>query len=325
MAGKVREIGAAFVRLFAKSDTLERDLDKAEKSVEQSTAKMEASAKKVGSGFKGAGDNIERSTEGLRKFSGAISSTVGIATGLVGAFTGIVGVIGLIVAAWREFNKEVEPTQEQIAGLGRQLAVVVEQVNKLRGDPVSPIDSPAVAAAREQVLKAQENVEKLRKLAEDARASWFGIIGRSLPGALGGGPEQQFQIILDRLSQAEGELVRARNNLNKNIEKESLERRKENEGEIAKYRNSLMEAEADRRLQMYREIEEQREQARMEAEKKSGRVDAERERDRKIEQLVKSLNDNTRALEDNTKVSRGAFGFDVNTLDRLAAAIEGSA
>jgi hypothetical protein len=319
MAGRVREIGAAFVRLFAKSDTLEQDLDRAEQAVKESADRMEAEAKGIGAGFGVAGQKIEDSTANVRKFAGAIGAAVGVVTSMLGVIAAIGAAIAGLVVAWRKFQDLLDISDESATELSRTIRQLRAEVAELRGESTEGIagDSDAIEAASRATIEARMALREARRELEETVRNAMGDVSSISPLTLAR--------LEDAISQARRDVTQAEEAEALTREKQRLQRRKDEEDEVAKYRNLQMENEADRRLQMYRELEEQREQARMEAEKKSGRADAERERDRKIEQLVKSLNDNTRALEDNTKVSRGAFGFDVNTLDRLAAAIEGSA
>lgn len=131
MAGRLQQIGSAFVRLFVKKDELDRGLSDARASVRTAADGMNADAQRVGGGFGAVGDRLNNATKGARGFVGALSGAVGIVTRLLGIVSLIGAAVGAVALAWDRVanaaERAAEESQKEI-DKQRRLAIEVSQL-----------------------------------------------------------------------------------------------------------------------------------------------------------------------------------------------------
>lgn len=141
----LREIGAAFVRIFVKKDTLSSELRQAEQEVRQSAAKMEQAS----TGVFGK----------LKDVRGVLNNTLGVVLSLISRFTAVLAVVGLIAGAAKAVYEWTQKAAREADALGKSIEKTSKAYAELNDKPnrVSGLLESAAEEYRKAAQALSEN------------------------------------------------------------------------------------------------------------------------------------------------------------------------
>lgn len=210
----LRKIGAAFVDLVVRKDTLRQDLDQAKREVEQTADQMDRAGRKAGDGFRTIGDGIERTTEPARRLVGSLTAAAGIVTGISATVGVLVASSVALVARWVEFVSTVRVADAEAGRLAEKTRDIVEQLRLIRGEG-GPFESKEIRQARQDIADVSE---ELRIANEALIEAQLGSTALSFNLKLVGDIANQFnaskyQQFADDVARLSSDLENARGNL----------------------------------------------------------------------------------------------------------------
>lgn len=317
MAGRLQQIGSAFVRLFVKSDELDKGLNAAKAQVSQAAQQMNADAGKAADGFRNVGEEIKAATKPARELSSAVGGVLGI-FGRVSLTIGLIGAgVRELAGLWTAVGEEQRKAQANLVGMLALQREMSELVSKSRNDPSGTLNEVAaqIALLQDRVKELDDAYQKAFvsdnfKLSREESTKLAEEIGK-LQERIEALQRVQGRAVQERDAKAQADAIKQAAELDKTLKERQATEDKAVADDVLSVRLKAIEAarEASREL-----LDNEKEIGRIQAEAAERRKREHAEDMRRIEERKRAEQDAIDASQARTQASISALQQSFNNL-----------